>query len=78
MSCLRVKKYGILFIVFISLTFFGFLALAGAEAQVSLPKTMIWSCYDVGASGYVQASAIADALSKNMGSGSVYYPPGHQ
>jgi len=67
MSCLRVKKYGILFIVFISLTFFGFLALAGAEAQVSLPKTMIWSCYDVGASGYVQASAIADAFVKKYG-----------
>jgi len=28
---------------------------------------MIWTCYDVGSSGYVQASAIADAFLKNFG-----------
>ncbi len=33
----------------------------------NLPSTMIWSVYDVGASGYVEASAIADALGKAYG-----------
>lgn len=32
-----------------------------------LPKTMLWSCYDVGASGYIQASSIADAFVKKYG-----------
>lgn len=38
------------------------IALAGGPAN--LPKTMVWSCYDVGASGYMQASAIADAFGR--------------
>jgi TRAP transporter TAXI family solute receptor len=41
-----------------------------AAAQTNppgLPTTMIWSVYDVGASGYVEASAIADALGKQYG-----------
>lgn len=33
-----------------------------------LPSTLIWSVYDVGASGYVEASAIADAMGKKYGS----------
>ncbi len=33
----------------------------------NLPSTMIWSCYDVGAAGYVEASAVADALGKKYG-----------
>lgn len=33
----------------------------------NLPSTMIWSVYDVGASGYAEASAIADALGKVYG-----------
>ncbi|BEQ14788.1 TAXI family TRAP transporter solute-binding subunit [Desulfoferula mesophila] len=40
-------------------------ALAGSK--VDLPKTMVWSCYDIGSSGYMQASAIADAFSKKFG-----------
>jgi uncharacterized protein len=36
-------------------------------AGVKLPKTMLWSCYDVGSTGYVQASAMADALLKKYG-----------
>jgi TRAP transporter TAXI family solute receptor len=32
-----------------------------------LPATMIWSVYDVGAAGYVEASAIADAFGKQFG-----------
>lgn len=41
-------------------------AFAQASAP-NLPSTMIWSVYDVGASGYVEASAIADALGKAYG-----------
>lgn len=32
-----------------------------------LPKTMIWSSYDVGSAGYAEASAIADAFGKQFG-----------
>ncbi len=32
-----------------------------------LPSTMVWSVYDVGASGYVEASAVADAFGKTYG-----------
>jgi TRAP transporter TAXI family solute receptor len=46
---------------------FGFSGFAGAADTGSLPRTMLWSCYDVGSSGYVQASAIADALVKKHG-----------
>jgi len=67
MSHFRLGKNGVVFMICISLIFFGFLASAAAEESVSLPKTMIWSCYDVGASGYVQASAIADAFVKKYG-----------
>lgn len=42
-------------------------AAAQATAIPNLPSTMIWSVYDVGASGYVEASAIADALGKLHG-----------
>ena len=41
-----------------------------AHAQQNLPNlptTMIWSCYDVGAAGYVEASAVADAMGKKYG-----------
>lgn len=35
-----------------------------AAEPVKLPSTMLWSCYDVGSTGYVHASAMADALLK--------------
>jgi uncharacterized protein len=35
---------------------------ARAEASDDLPGSMTWSSYDVGSSGYVEASAVADAL----------------
>ncbi|MFN3460861.1 MAG: TAXI family TRAP transporter solute-binding subunit, partial [Oceanibaculum sp.] len=41
-----------------------------ASAQTALPNlasTMIWSTYDVGSTGYVEASAIADAFGKQFG-----------
>lgn len=42
---------------------------AGAQQTLAgLPSTMIWSVYDVGASGYVEASAVADALGRTYGS----------
>src|SRR5688572_7871733 len=43
----------------------------GASAQTNLPNlpsTMIWSTYDVGSTGYVEASAVADAFGKKYGS----------
>jgi len=43
------------------------LALA-QTAPDNLPGTMIWSTYDVGSTGYVEATAIADAMIKNYGS----------
>ena len=42
-----------------------------AQAQTAmpgLPSTMIWSTYDVGSTGYVEASAIAEAFGKKYGS----------
>lgn len=32
-----------------------------------LPSTMVWTSYDVGSAGYVEASALADALDKEYG-----------
>lgn len=47
------------------------LALAGGQAasaaDAKLPETMIWSTYDLGSSGYVEASAVADAMIKRYG-----------
>lgn len=40
---------------------------AQAWAQSGLPSTMVWSTYDVGSTGYVEASAIADAFGKKYG-----------
>ncbi len=37
------------------------------EKLANLPSTLIWSVYDVGASGYVEASAVADAMGKKYG-----------
>ena len=36
-------------------------------AMPGLPDTMVWSTYDVGSTGYVEASAIADAMGKAHG-----------
>ncbi|MFV0383779.1 TAXI family TRAP transporter solute-binding subunit [Paracoccus sp. (in: a-proteobacteria)] len=48
--------------------FCGLMALGvhGVSAQ-DLPKTMIWTSYDVGSAGYAEASAIADAFGKKFG-----------
>lgn len=41
---------------------------AGAQTPLAnLASTMIWSTYDVGSTGYVEASAIADAFGKKFG-----------
>lgn len=37
---------------------------SAAASEINLPKNMIWSCYDVGSSGYIQASAVANAFLK--------------
>lgn len=46
------------------------LALAAGTAsagEADLPKSMLWATYDVGSSGYAEASAIADAFAKEYG-----------
>jgi len=40
---------------------------AANASDISLLKKMIWSCHDVGASGYIQASAIANLGEKGAG-----------
>ncbi|RJE83220.1 TAXI family TRAP transporter solute-binding subunit [Paracoccus onubensis] len=42
------------------------LGIVPAAAQ-ELPRTMVWSAYDVGSAGYAEASAIADAFGKKFG-----------
>jgi TRAP transporter TAXI family solute receptor len=44
----------------------GLLSPAWAD-DVKMPDTMIWTAYDLGSSGYVEASAIADAMIKKYG-----------
>ena len=46
------------------------IALAAGPAlaqEVELPRSMLWATYDVGSSGYAEASAIADAFGKEYG-----------
>ena len=38
--------------------------LAGPRAKAELPGTMVWTSYDLGSSGYAEASGIADAIMK--------------
>ena len=42
-------------------------ALPATAGEAELPRSMLWSTYDVGSSGYVEASAIADAFAKEYG-----------
>ena len=42
-------------------------ALGGAAVAQELPKTMVWTSYDVGSAGYAEASAMADAFGKKYG-----------
>ena len=46
----------------VALTTFAGSALA---EDVKLPRSMVWSAYDLGSSGYAEASGIANALQKN-------------
>ena len=43
------------------------MAAAGSAIAQKLPDTMVWTTYDVGSTGYNEASAIADALQKKHG-----------
>ena len=45
----------------------GVVGLPAIAEDVSLPRTMVWTSYDLGAAGYVEASAIADALDQQFG-----------
>jgi uncharacterized protein len=40
------------------------MATAVAAADAKLPRSMVWSAYDLGSSGYAEASGIANALQK--------------
>jgi uncharacterized protein len=40
---------------------------AAYAADPELPKSMVWSAYDLGSSGYAEATGIANALKKNYG-----------
>jgi len=42
-------------------------AAAQTQRLAGLPDTMVWATYDVGSTGYVEASAIADALGRQYG-----------
>ena len=44
-------------------------AVVGGSAALAqdLPRTMVWTSYDLGSTGYVEASAMADALDKQFG-----------
>ncbi|SNT76639.1 TRAP transporter solute receptor, TAXI family [Paracoccus seriniphilus] len=53
-------KFGVAVSGLVTMTAFG------AWAQ-DLPKTMVWTSYDVGSAGYAEASAIADAFGKEFG-----------
>ncbi len=49
------------------------LALAGVTsmavaAEPKLPKTMVWTAYDLGSSGYAEATGMANAFKKHFGS----------
>ncbi|WP_306152087.1 TAXI family TRAP transporter solute-binding subunit [Roseovarius sp. MMSF_3281] len=53
---------------FIKMTAAAALAAGPAFAQeAELPRSMLWATYDVGSSGYAEASAIADAFGKEYG-----------
>ena len=67
MRHITLKESIFTFALIFSFIFFIFNGSACAGGPVSLPKTMLWSCYDVGSTGYVQASAIADAFVKTWG-----------
>ena len=56
----------ILLAAVLALAVAAFIAVPGVQAKAKLPSTMVWSCYDVGSSGYMQASAIAVAFSKKF------------
>lgn len=42
-------------------------AVAQQQHLQNLPATMVWSVYDVGSTGYVEASAVADAMGRAYG-----------
>ena len=65
MKFIRVKKlvFALSFFAF----FFCFSVSILAASEVDLPKNMLWGSYDVGATAYIHASGMADALLKKYG-----------
>ena len=45
----------------------GLVLAAGAAAAQELPGRMVWTAYDLGSSGYADASAVGNALTKKFG-----------
>ena len=52
--------YNIIISLFMCLT----LGISTSHSNDNLPRTMVWSVYDIGASGYNEASAIAEGIMK--------------
>ena len=52
--------YNIIISLFMCLT----LGISNSHSNDNLPRTMVWSVYDIGASGYNEASAIAEGIMK--------------
>lgn len=63
----RKKYWSLIAISIFILLFLNVHASAQSSSSVKLPETLLWSCYDVGSTGYVHASAMADALLKKYG-----------
>lgn len=72
---MKTRRYKVVYFLAVMILLAGFIAGCGKTqppvSQVpsgeTLPERMTWTAYDVGASGYVQAGAIADAMTKEYG-----------
>ena len=60
---IRMNKRTVLTSLIGGLTLAG-MATVAVAADAKLPKSMVWSAYDLGSSGYAEASGIANALQK--------------
>jgi TRAP transporter TAXI family solute receptor len=40
---------------------------AGAQARAPVPRTLVWTAYDVGSAGYIQAASIGHAMAQKEG-----------
>src|SRR3989338_4737304 len=47
----------------VGLALLGGAVLAGAQTPFKMPRTLVWTAYDVGSAGYSQAASIGHAMS---------------